>query len=358
MLIHGNQEIEVLLCVPCFETVDFYTFSGFPLSLLLVLLLACTASSTTLAHEAPCFLVGSLDCVETDTLVTPNKVEAALYLASDLAKVKMIGRAEQDSILSEYRNDSTLTLSKAAELAHCNQVLFTRCDRFFRLVRTEVTLATADSSMPPRTGVGYAAVTYANDAGMVADPAILSSAQRALTFVLDPAPRFDTLHRDLRVLPARLVAVSGIEFTSTEPAGLWQLFKERTITSYDLVQTIVGTMQHVDTLVTVDIETRDSMFALAGFQLAENDRGTSQLEMRVLRGFDVSTMITGTLSFSRSTAMLTLSFAALNPDGTYQVLHSASQEFTTDSKTALREAADQAVRKLFAIASAPPESEH
>lgn len=332
----------------------FTTAMHINLRISVVLYLAITvviSVSASAASDTPCIMIGSLTSDKTDTLITQGKMEASVYLAFDLAKQRLAGRTEIDSAIRKLAIDSSATLEQAARAVGCSSILFMRTSRFARLVRTEISIASASNSEPQRTGVGYGSITYArSDTELVADPAILASTQRALHAVLRTDPRFDTLSSELRIVPADLIAVSGIAYLDDVGLPPWQIFTERTVTSFDVVQTIVGTLQSVDSLVVVDIETRDQMFEKAGFYMAENDRATSDIEMRVLRGFDIGKMITGTLSHTKDGVVLQLFNTVLLANGTYQVVGSAQCKVADDTKTDLREAVVSATNKLFGLA--------
>jgi hypothetical protein len=125
------------------------------------------------------------------------------------------------------------------------------------------------------------------------------------------------------------------------------LFKEGMVSAYDLAQTLVTALQTVDTVAMVDIETRDSMYALAGFKLVENNRPMSATEMRVLRGFDVGRALTGSFTRTPQGALLRVSQVDLKADGGYSTINTAEQPVMEDSKNSLREAAAACVRELF-----------
>lgn len=314
--------------------------------------LLCTSTLLTarcLPTGVPCTVVGRLVCDEGDSLVNTAKMEAAALLAFELAQQKIVGSLERDSLL-QADTSRRFTAHEAAQKIGCAQVLFASTRRFEHLVRTEVQILSADGSAKPSTGVGYAAITYQTDSGLIADPAILTSMQRALNVALTPAPRFDTLPDGLSAKKASLITISGITFTDSvtqKPQSL--LFKEHTIASYDAAITIVELLQSVDTLVVVDIDTRDAMFATAGFHLVDNDRAPSDIEMRVLRGFDIGRMITGNLVRKQNGMQLTLSNASLLIDGSYRIDASATVPVANDTKLALRDAVENAVHRLFGV---------
>lgn len=285
----------------------------------------------------------------TDSLISVTKTEAGLNLALQLAGCGYIPTFARDSALQNTDQKET-TIIDASRAFGCNYIVFASMRRFMRLIRAEVQVVRSELNATPRRAVGYAPIVYARtDSDLVSDPAVLLSLQRALITALPTSPRYDTLAAGLRALPAELISVSGIVFRTDSSLAPWQLFHEKMLSSYDAAQTIVGLMQRVDTLAVVDIETRDAMFAKAGFALVENDRAMSDIEMRILRAFDIGLVIQGSFVRIAEGARLHLEVVRLHGAGDYSVLQTAQETITSDSKEAFRLAVTACTRKLFGL---------
>ncbi len=319
------------------------------------------AQVTRAPFQESCILTGNISADSADPVVTHVKVEAALDLAIRMAGQSLVGTYARDSINAHVLStkiavDQDVTLATLARHVGCDHIVFANVKRFARLIRAEVDVVYGVNFDLRKKGIGYASITYARGENeLIADPAILLAMQRALASALTTNPRFDTLEAELRALPAPLVSVGGIEFINDPNLAPWEIFKQQILSSYDLAQTIVTALQEVDTLTVIDIETRDSMYALAGLLLIENNRPISALEMRVLRGFDVGIVVTGTLERNGQGALLTLCNSRLRVDGTFDVVSRVHEQLEEDSKVQLREAAFGCIRRLYGTnPTAPP----
>lgn len=290
-------------------------------------------------QDLPIVMPARIEDDSTDPAITATKVEAGLALALDLtARFEYVPSTMRDSLLAERTTEPVTTL-EAASIVDADVVAFANCIRLANLVRGEVTLRSGDSLTREQRGVGYASIRHYNDTSVVADPAILTSLQRALCMALDADTLYAGAPEDLRVGPSTLVGIGGIAFEDdTTLPSRWNLFEDRTVVSYDLAINLVHELQSAPYLTVVDLDTRDSMFAMGGLMLIENDRPVSNSELRILRLFDVQHVITGSFTRDGKGALLRLHWCRIEPDGRYTIERSAERRVAEDSAVQAREA--------------------
>jgi len=316
-------------------------------SLLLLVSLCLLVALPALAQDLPVVMPAQIVDDSTDPAITATKLEAGLALALDLTeRFAYVPAVVRDSLIAARTTDPVTTL-QAAEIVEADVAVFANCIRVANLVRGEVTLRSGDSLKTEQRGVGYAAIRHYSDSGVVADPAILTSLQRALCVALQNDSLYTSAPNDLQVVPTTLVAIGGISFENDSSiAPHWNLFDDRTVVSYDMVINLVHELQASPLLTIVDLDTRDSMFAMGGMLLIENDRPVSNTELRILRLFDVQHIITGSFTRDRQGALLRLHWCRIEADGRYTIERTAEQRVTEDSAVKAREAVLEAAREV------------
>jgi len=321
------------------------TLKTLPLLLLVLLPLAPTPLLSSVDDRVRVMAAVIADD-STDASVTATKIEAGLSLAMDLTERYLyLPTVVRDSLVRERTAEPVTTL-QAVSITGAQMAIFARCIRIANLVRAEIALRSGTDLETERIGVGYAAIQHVRDSVVVADPAILASLQRALCDALSDPQLFDGAPTELRVRPSTLLGIGGIEFQNAADLPLWSIFEDRTVVSYDLAINLVHALHERPSLTVIDLDTRDSMYALGGLYLVENDRPVSNSELRILRLFDVQTVVTGSLTRDEQGAMLRLHWCRIEPDGRYTVQKSASRRITSDALIDLIEAVLECASEL------------
>lgn len=285
-----------------------------------------------------------------DTLLTPAIMDEATGLALTMTgRYAYIPTAIRDSILLT-KNGKEWSAAYAATELGATSIVYVGVSRLVNLIRVELTIVSGPEFKNKQTGVGYASMRHAvvGSEKPSLQPTLLLATQRAVIEALRLPTAYDALQEDLRARPATLYGVSGIAFRQDSSiTPMWQLFDENTVVSYDMAQTIVHHLHDHDSLVVVDIETRDTMYAMGRLYLVENDRAISRTELRILRGFDVAHVITGTFERVPEGGRLTLYASHIDRAISFTVNRSATRLVTKDTVEAMREAVMACIDELF-----------
>lgn len=318
------------------------------LRLCYVLLLTVTVSLH--AQQPERVMPGMINLRAPDSLLPMPVLDEAVGLAFVMSgRYAYIPMATRDSIVTARKGEKWTAAQTAVEVG-ATSMAFVTVARFVNLIRVEIVLMSGPDYKQRQTGVGYASMRHArvgSDAPNV-QPALLLAAQRAVMKLAKDPSLYSGVQKDLRAVPATMYGVSGIAFQQDSTIWpLWQLFDENTVVSYDMVQTIVHRLHDVDSLTVIDIETRDSMYAMGRLYLVENDRAITGNEIRIFLGFDVSHVITGTFARVKEGARLTLFASNVDPSGSLTVARSATRIVKKDTKDSMREAVTACVDELF-----------
>lgn len=293
---------------------------------------------------------GTINFDQLDSVIRGSSIDAALALSLELTgNYIYIPVARRDSVLAT-QNGGQHTIISAAKSLGATAIVFATVSRLVNLVRAEVVLASGSDFSLRVTGIGYSTIRYMkeNTDIPIAEPSILMALQRAIAVALDNPKIYANADTNVRVFPTQLLSVGGVEFISA-PAELppWQLFKEKTVSSYDLAQNIVLHLNDNPDLTVLDIDSRDNMFATAGFHLIANDRPVSSSEIQVLRLFEVSAVIIGSLERIPEGARLTLMYCRINSNDTYTPMRTAFALIVEDTKEAFHSAIKECMERLF-----------
>jgi len=309
-----------------------------------------TVTVTLHAQSQERVMPGMINLRTPDSLLSTPVMDRAVGLAFVMSeRFAYIPMATRDSIVTARHGEKWTAAQTAAEVG-ATAMAFVTVARFVNLIRVEIVLMSGPDYKQRQTGVGYASIRHALVGSEVpsVQPALLLAAQRAVMHVTKDTSLYAGLQKDLRARPATMYSVSGINFLQDSLIPpIWQLFDENTVVSYDMVQTIVHRLHDIDSLTVIDIETRDSMYAKGKLYLVENDRAITGSEIRILIGFDVSHVITGTFARVKEGARLTLFASHVDLSGSLTVSRSATRLVKKDTKEAMREAVTACVDELF-----------
>lgn len=316
-----------------------------------ILILALTVIGLPLqAHAQQRVMLGGISFPKTDTLLSAYKGEAAMALACELSKSYiMIPNEVRDSVARTF-SDSSRTAQAVADRLGAELIAFIDIARIVNLVRVQLTIVGGEGWIVSTEGTGYATSFLTEDGTgrRVIDPAVLTAMQRALCEAVLRSDLYDSADSAFRVRPTKLTALGGTQFLDGDK-GLapWAIFREKVAASYDVASTIVAALRRHDSLTVIDMETRDSIYAMAGLFMVENYNPASATELKILKGFEVTRLITGLCERIRGGAGLRIIHNELKSDGSYSPLAKADVIIPTDSKVALQDGVRFCLKNLY-----------
>lgn len=298
-------------------------------------------------------MIARIDADSADPALHPSKLIAGLTLAFESTKQYAVVPNEIRDSVARAIGDSA-TYQRVADALGAEIIVFASVARIENLVRSELVIAGGDGFTFSTGGHGYGVTFIRNDStrSMIFDPAILSSMQRALCLSLRDSSLFAKADDALRVRPAALLGIGGINFVD-KPAEVipWSTFKEKVPASYDMVQNITAALRYLEEYIVIDSDTRDSIYAKAGLYVVENYNPVTQLELKTLRAFDIDRIITGRYERTSAGADLTLFVQEIGSKGELTTLQKATSSIELDTKQALQDVVRSCLRKLFATIS-------
>lgn len=296
-------------------------------------------AAVTIAAAQPLTIPVRIMCDTTDPAMSALKVEAGLSLALHRSGRYTYMPADiRDSLLRESSTADVPALEGAA-LLKAEYVVFASSMRIANLVRSEIVLRSVRDTMVVRRGTGFATSRYTTDGIVLADPAILTSMERALA----------ELDHDTAVVAAPLMSVGGFTFTDDSLATpAWEYFAQPTVNSYHLALSVVYALQNEVTWTVIDLDTRDAMMAKAGLFEVENDRLPTPTEIRILHAFGMDYVVSGSVRRTPTAAEITVVLSAVESGGMLTLVAEHREYVGTDAPEAFAAALATALRSVTA----------
>lgn len=305
--------------------------------------------STGIMAQVQRVMIARLDHDTADVALQPSKLIDGLALACELTKQYAVVPVEiRDSVAA--RIGDSATYQRVADSLRAEIIVFCSVARIANLVRSELVVAGGEGFTFSTSGVGYGVTFLQSDTlgSMLLDPAVLSSMQRALCAALRDSNLYAAANEGLRTRPSSLLSIGGITFVPPpEEFVTWSTFKEKVPASYDIVQTAVAALRHRDDYTVVDIDSRDSMYAKGGLHFVENYNQVTPTELKILRAFDIATILTGRYERISEGARLTLFLQSIESNGALKTITSGTSLVEVDSKLALQDGVRACLRQIF-----------
>ena len=276
--------------------------------------------------------------------LSPAKFELALNFASIISdKIELIPNKLRDSIAE--KNNNILSI---ANILSADYIVFSKINAFNYLIRTDITLVSIKDTTKRLLGVGYANANYKDGetGATVYDPAILSSLQRALADAFKDSNMYVLPDKGMEVYPAPTLVMGSIYYVEDKSLPDWNLFDDKVVSSFDAVETILETAMKSPKFVSIDTETRDSIFAMNNLYIIENYSAVSQHELLALYKMGIEYYISGTFKRIPIGAKLEL-FLYKFEKGSLVAIDSDSQIVADDNIEKYREAVKNITKKIL-----------
>ncbi|MCS7170587.1 MAG: hypothetical protein NZ949_08215, partial [Candidatus Kapabacteria bacterium] len=268
--------------------------------------------------------------------LSPAKLEAALTAALEVTgRYSVVPTVLRDSVVVLLQREGQVPTALAvARRLNCSALCFALAERFVHLVRVEVALRWAPEFEEERRGVGYALLRYVQvgSEDFLYDPSLLEATQRAVAVALGDSDLYAALDPPLRVYPAPLLAVCGIAYSEESGLPPWQLFLQKVVTSYDAVLSAIDTARFHPRFVVLDIDTRDTIYAMGRLFEPENYNPPTLVELGLLLQMGVEYFLSGSLHRTREGAQLRMELYRIGQTrgGIVPELVCAAQSFVSE----------------------------
>lgn len=281
-------------------------------------------------------------------VISKNKVNAALnFTCNASGKYYLISDAAVDSVVNILKkNKEPQSAWNVAKMLGAGKIYFMTVNRIENLLRVEIKDIDAKDTSQKSSGIGFASARYKKlkNNKMVYDPALLTATMRAMAVAEKDSNMF-AIDSSAGVKPAPALVIGGLYYINKKDVKSWELYDNKEITSYDLVQTIFENIKDNKNYVVYDIETRDSVYSLFNLVGVENFNAPISTELKALSEMEVNFYITGILERTDEGAILDLFLGKLQK-GRLDILKKQTTTIKEDSMPELRKAISNLVKGL------------
>lgn len=284
----------------------------------------------------------------------PKEIAAKVPPAFNLVafasnKYEMIRMTANDSASKFLRAQGiTPVISKVTEFLNAQKVVYVNIQRLHNLLRVEVLEQGYPKFEDSQSGVGFALLRYRKDDSIIYDIPLLHALQRAFAVAENDSLMFDKADNDMRRYPAPTVVPTGMVFKDIYK-NLNKIYdaKLQIINAYDAVQIIVNAGKDHPKFTLVDVDTRDSIYAMLNLYGVENNRAPIEKELDILARIGIEYIISGTAENKKDFSEITLELRKLNKDGTSTLVRGVKEIITTDKIEDFRKAVERSTKVLL-----------
>lgn len=235
-----------------------------------------------------------------------GKIYAAMDVVERLTdKYEIVPYTAVDSVAKILaKTGKPADAQNIADVLNADRILFFNVNAIENMLRVEIKRRDFPAMDTVLTGKGYAHLNLvtADSGKKMYDPAILNAVQKAFAAAERDSSMFSILQPPFDVRPTKSLVVSSMLYVDNPDLDKWELFEEKTVSSYEAVETIFEEALISDDYTVYDIPTRDSIYAKFQFHMVENYTAPSEFELRALYNFDVDNIIAGSITRIREGA--------------------------------------------------------
>ncbi len=306
--------------------------------------------NTSQKQTLPKLLLANIEIGETIPETIAAKVPTALALSAFASgKYEMIRMTARDSATKFLTAQGiAATVSKVAEFLNAQKVVYVNVQRVQNLLRVEIVEKGYPQFYSSQSGVGFSLLRYRKGDTIIYDTPLLHAVQRAFAVAENDSLMFDKVEEDMRRYPAPTVVPTGVVFKDTYK-NLNKIYdaKLQIINAYDAVQIMVNTAKNHPKFTIVDIDTRDSIYAMMNLFGVENNRNPTSGELQMLSRLGIEYLISGQAENKKDFSEITLELRRLNRDASHTFVRGVKEIVTSDQIDEFRAAIERSTKVLL-----------
>lgn len=249
------------------------------------------------------------------------KIDAALLLISSITdsidyldvKTKSVF---VDSLKSEGYDNKSISklLLDANQVSH---VIIPRINRLNDILGITVFIDPISDTLRSRSGTGFANLNLRDieTDKSIYDLSLTYALQRAIADAYNHSTMFDNAPEEYKIYPWETLVIGGLEFIENERLKAWEIFQEKVVNSYTVVESIFEASYNKSPFVIYDTATRDTLYTKFNMYGIENYDAPTKYEIDALVNFEVDYFITGSLKRIADGAEIKLYLCDVSPRG-------------------------------------------
>lgn len=279
------------------------------------------------------------------------KSDAAMAIALGAAnRFKYIPFHDRDSVAAIFKSlNAEPTAFNVGQEIKAEVLLFLRINQLGNLLRVEIQAKAGNQYTQTVSGVGLALLRYRDTSNQVVyEPTMIEAMQRAMCTITGDSNLYAHVEDSAYIVyPAEPLTFLSMELDNKKQKSLWAIFQNNEVNSFYGLQVLfeaASTLKHV---IPIDLDTRDSIYAMKQIYLVENHVRPTQTELKLLFDVGLNYGITGLVEKTQDGAELTLTLNEITAKGALKRVKSLTAGFTDDSLEGFKKTATKLLRRLL-----------
>ena len=279
------------------------------------------------------------------------KSDAAMAIALGAAdRFRYIPFADRDSVAAIFKSlQAEPTAFNVGQEIKAEVLLFLRIDQLGNLLRVEIQAKAGNQYTQSVTGIGLGLLRYRDTSNaIIYEPTLIEAMQRAMCGITGDSNLYAHVEdSSYMVFPAEPLTFLSMELDNAKQKSLWAIFQNNEVNSYYGLQVLFEAASNLKHVIPIDLDTRDSVYALKQVYGVENHIRPTQTELKILYDVGLTYGITGLVEKTQDGAELTLTLQEITQKGGLKRIRSLTAGFSEDSLEGFKKTAMKLLRRLL-----------
>lgn len=294
-------------------------------------------AEVVLGSEMPLQLIAKTDAAMAITLGATNRF-------------RYIPFADRDSVAGLFKSlNAEPSAYNVGQEIKAEVIMFIRMRQLGNLLRVDIEAKTGTDYVESVSGVGLALLRYRDSSdAIVYDPTIVEAMQRAMCSITGDSNLYAHVEdSSYIVFPAEPLIFLNMKFDNNKQKSSWAIFQDNEVNSFYALQVLFEAASSLKHVIPIDLDTRDSVYAIKQIYGVENYVQSTKEELKVLYDVGFAYAITGNIEKTSDGAELTLTLNEITSQSSLKKVKSLTAGFSDDSLEGFKKTATKLLRRLL-----------
>lgn len=281
------------------------------------------------------------------------KIDAALILASSFTDSLdyidfSLKKNYTDSILESGRTNS-IELDSLIKEFKIDRTAIIRINRLQNILGLTIYLKPGADTLEVMKGTGFANLNLREIGSdkSIYDLSLTYALQRALAEAYQDSTMFESAPKEYQTYPWETLVIGGLEFIDSKVLRKWDVFEDKVISSYILVENMWESAYGETPFIIYDTATRDTLYTKFNMYGIENYDAPTKYEINALNKFDIDKYITGKLIRVESGVEIKIFLCDVSSKG-LEIIKTVKGNVENDDMELIEEKVRQLTKNLLA----------
>ena len=279
------------------------------------------------------------------------KSDASMAIALGAAdRFRYIPFADRDSVAALFKSmNAEPTAYNVGQEIKAEVLLFLRINQLGNLLRVEIQAKAGNQYVQSVSGIGLALLRFKDSSNtFIYEPTLIEAMQRAMCSITGDSNLYAHVEDSAyKVFPAEPLTFLSMQLDNKKQQSLWAIFQNNEVNSFYALQLLFEASLSLKHVIPIDLDTRDSVYALKQIYGVENYVAPTQSELNILYDVGLTYGITGIVEKTSDGADLTLTLNEILRQGKLKKIKSLTAGFSDDSLEGFKKTAIKLIRRLL-----------